>query len=53
MFKHCHRMTQSGYQRTEWPDGGSYLDQENIVVSVFSVMKGEVDELIRARQASQ
>lgn len=53
MFKHCHRPTQIGYQRTEWPDGGCYMNQDNILVSLFVIMKGEVDELIRVRQEKQ
>lgn len=51
-FKHCCRLTQVGYERASWPDGESFLDQENAVVTMFDVMKGQVDQLIKARNDS-
>jgi len=40
-FECCHA---NGYEcivRFCWPDGGAYLDQDNIVVSMFNLIKEE------------
>jgi hypothetical protein len=45
-FEQCHNETAEGYQRIAWPDGKSYLDQDNLVVEMFNRIKSE---LIRMR----
>jgi len=34
-------------QRTEWPNGGCYEDQDNILFMVFMIMRDEVNTAIQ------
>ena len=40
-FQSCHDNGFNGLIRTCWPDGGCYLDQEAIVVSMFNLLRDE------------
>ena len=37
----CHTYREGTILRLEWPAGGSYAEQENIVVEVFSIITYE------------
>ena len=37
----CHLVDAGNITRREWPAGGSYAEQENIVVEVFSIITYE------------
>lgn len=39
MFKHCHNKQDGQLLRAAWPDGTSYLEQPNVVVSMFSLLE--------------
>lgn len=45
-FQGCHEVTESGINRVEWPCGGSYVDQENLVVSMFLLLHGVIVEVL-------
>ena len=34
-----------GFQRIEWPTGGYYVEQENLVVEMFDVIREERDKM--------
>jgi len=36
-----------GLQRIAWPDGKSYLSQENLVVNMFDIIQAEIGEIKR------
>lgn len=44
MYMGCHSATDIGMIRTGWPDGGSYLEQNNILISVFKMLTEIIDE---------
>lgn len=37
------------YNLIQWPDGGCYMDQENLLVDVFTIINSELAE-IRGRE---
>ena len=41
MFVHTHAKTSLGIVRLGWPDGRSYLEQSNITVEVFDVVRDQ------------
>lgn len=40
-FEHCYPLSSFGFMFHSWPDGESYLEQENIVVTMFDFMLEE------------
>ena len=42
MFKGCHT---KGAVQFAWPDGGSYLQQENLTVNMFRIIQNEISEI--------
>ncbi|MCK5609648.1 hypothetical protein KAR91_47685 [Candidatus Pacearchaeota archaeon] len=40
-FTHCHENGMNGLVRTCWPDGESYMEQENLVVVMFGIIRDE------------
>ena len=40
MFFHTHSAADN-MRRSEWPDGGSYMDQPNILIELFDIAKSE------------
>ncbi len=42
LYFHTHAILESGIIRLEWPDQGTYLDQDNVVVEVFDIIKDEI-----------
>jgi len=42
LFLGCHEHNGWGYQRMNWPDGGAFLEQENLLVEAFRVIRGEI-----------
>ena len=50
MFFHVH-VFQEAWVRLEWPDGGAYLDQPNLAVEVFDVIRDEaIDRMNEKRK---
>jgi len=50
MFFHTHPMSDD-LRRAGWPDGGSYFEQDNILIEVFDLMKSEsIDYLNEKRK---
>lgn len=47
VFKQCHKISSEGIERLEWPDGGAYYDQDNITVSMFSMLEDVVWGIIQ------
>ncbi len=41
MILHCHNITMTGYEQFCWPDGKSFLEQSQITVQVFDLIKRE------------
>lgn len=39
---YCH--THPGNRRIEWPDGGCYMQQEQILIEVFEIISGVVSD---------
>ena len=46
-FFHCHRISAEGAQLVAWPDGGPYLQQEEILIDAFAEMRAEMNEQIK------
>jgi len=46
-FTHCHRRVEKGIDRIYWPDGKSYIEQENIVVEMFEILRSEYLKVIQ------
>lgn len=40
-FNSCFNLTQTGFSQWCWPDGGSLMSQDNILVEVFTLIKSE------------
>lgn len=49
-FEHCHSVTQHGILFHGWPDGDCLLEQEELVVEAFRVMKDEMRAVLREAQ---
>lgn len=53
-FDQCHHSSGSGYKRTCWPDGGAYIDQANVTVSIFGIIRDELTlMLVEQRKRSE
>lgn len=48
MWFGCHVPGVSGPTRIAWPDGGSYLEQPEIVVSVFALINSIASDMSEA-----
>lgn len=46
-FFHCHRLSADGVEFIAWPDGGPYLDQEEVLIEAFNAMRAEMNEAIK------
>ena len=42
----CTNRSEAGVEQWCWPDGAAYLEQESIVIAVFSVVKQEIGEIM-------
>jgi hypothetical protein len=50
VFDHCHEAGQT-LNRIAWPDNGAYLEQDNLLVQVFDIVRDEgVSAIEAARQ---
>jgi len=43
-FYQCHENSSSGLMRMCWPDGRCYLEQENLVVEMFALIREEYNK---------
>jgi hypothetical protein len=48
LFFHTHTFHQT-WTRLEWPSGGSYLDQPNVAIQVFDVIREEAIDRMREK----
>ena len=47
LWQLCHRATPVGFAQWCWPDGGSALAQDAVVVDVFRVISGAFADALR------
>jgi len=46
LFNACFNFAEAGFIQWCWPDGNSYLEQDNVLVEMFSLMKSESETQI-------
>lgn len=49
IWSHIHQPTGYGWVRTEWPDGGCFVDQPAIAVEMLELVGDEVMREAKAR----
>ncbi len=49
-FLDVHRLSSDGPVRLEWPNGGTYLEQEQIVIIAFRIIEEEFKRYIKEAQ---
>lgn len=50
LFNGCHTRNADGYSQFAWPDGGSYLQQENLTVLIFRIIKEQYNKVLSNAQ---
>jgi len=44
LFNGCHTTNGVGLNQFEWPDGGNYLNQDNVLVFMFKLIEQQYDK---------
>ena len=52
-FKHCHDNFGFGMFRIDWPEEGAYVEQDNIVVQMFSIIRDELNIMSNSKTGTQ
>ena len=47
LFMYTYKRTEHGYEFIQWPDGRPTLEQENVVLDCFSIVREELLECQR------
>ena len=50
LFDGCHSQVEGGFVRHEWPAGGTFLEQENVVTDVFKFIADEQTKILMERR---
>jgi hypothetical protein len=50
MFFNCYDFNNGDITFAQWPDGGSYLDQDNKTLAVFTSLRAGVDRYIKSER---
>lgn len=48
LFYSSHNVSGEGIKRIDWPNGGSYHDQENILILIFSAIREEIIMILKS-----
>ncbi len=48
-FYYCHEQGSNGLIRVAWPDGKSYLHQENLLIEMFALIRDEYDKVTKVK----
>lgn len=50
-FSHCYDLDGLGqFVRSAWPDGTPYINQDNLVVEMFDVIRLEREKMVEAKR---
>jgi len=52
-FYACHNETDVGFDRIEWPTAGSFVEQEQLVVSMFCLIQNEFEKTKQRKYKSE
>ncbi|MCH7477157.1 MAG: hypothetical protein IIA14_03535 [SAR324 cluster bacterium] len=50
LFLLCHRRAAGGWERMEWPDGAPLLRQGWLLVTIFRVIREELEQITAEQQ---